>query len=497
MIIEGTKKERLLAIVSQHKKEFDDYKHNIDFSLKELFCFYDEEDDNFFFMPKNALNTYMFYNTGAIIFEGETLKEIGKDFADYKYAIGDGYYSKSIFYSSYSRHYSAPFYKYDYRYGYSFDNNRSKEYVICKLIGDPLTKFWNKHEHNGVEEFKDGICKFCNLKINENTLDNELLDMFELSYAMLFKQCPFVELMVKTEFSKFILSRVSSDRYDDLFKRNFKKGNNLDEISMMPKWLWKMCLDNGMGLDQWNEIRIWYKKDKFSRETGEAIFTLGVNDSGTIKKIRKLCLAEFNGKRLYTINSLINYLGRVDMYQAIRLLDAIEILNDYIRMCVQMGVEPNTNSNSLKREHDVQARNFYTWHSAERTKQYNAQFEERAKVLNKYAYEDDDLIVMIPKTPTDMINEGIHNSNCVGSYCSSYAEGNANIFFVRRKAAPESSYITVQLNGPCTAYTQAYYSCNRRINSLKDLSFIKKWLDHNKEVNKDYAEAQFFSFLCK
>ena len=91
-----------------------------------------------------------------------------------------------------------------------------------------------------------------------------------------------------------------------------------------------------------------------------------------------------------------------------------------------------------------------------------------------------------------MINEGIHNHNCVGSYVERYAKKEANIFFIRRHEEPEKSYITVELNGPCTEYRQALYGYNRSIYDKDDLGFIKQWLEHNKEINEnngDYADA--------
>lgn len=88
-------------------------------------------------------------------------------------------------------------------------------------------------------------------------------------------------------------------------------------------------------------------------------------------------------------------------------------------------------------------------------------------------------IVVVPETPQDLINEGRNNRNCVGSYIQSFANGKSNIFFIRRKETPNTSYVTLEMRG--SKITQAYLSSNRTITDKQTLAFIDEWQEHLKK----------------
>ena len=223
----------------------------------------------------------------------------------------------------------------------------------------------------------------------------------------------------------------------------------------------------------------------------DIVLNLNIRDATTIKAIRNILNSEYNGKKLYTLDTLLNYLSRVDMYQAIPINDSITILRDYIKMCLECNIEPLTNSNSLKREHDVVMRNYnliqrekYNQKEKEKQITLNKKIEDRLKFLEKYKYQNEELEVIFPKNIEDLFQEGRNNHNCVGSYCERYASGNSNIGFIRKKDNPEQSYITIEVNSDFTKVNQAFYSSNRDITNIKDLKFINSWIDHNKDINQ-------------
>lgn len=287
---------------------------------------------------------------------------------------------------------------------------------------------------------------------------------------------PQLELLFKTKFKKLAVSWATEPE-NVAFARCFKGGKNLDEITKLPKYAWNMLIDNARDIGSYNEMRIWVQKENLSKESLEEVFNLNLKKP-ELEKVRKLCMKKFNDKSLYTIDTLLNYLHRCDVYQAIPIYDAIDLLNDYIKMSVDMGVEPLTNSNSLKREHDVMARNYYQWYRSNRNKETEEKFKARSLKLQKYEYENDKYIIVTPHSVNELLEEANQQRNCLACYADSYANGRAQIFFMRKKSAPERSYISIEMSSDMADFRQVYYACNRAVDNPQDLAFLNEWKEH-------------------
>ena len=339
--------------------------------------------------------------------------------------------------------------------------------------------------------------------IEENTTNhfNESMKNYYLvNLLALYMNNPQIELLLKTKLSKIAYDWIY-DPENDKFRRAFKKGKTISEITGMENWLWDKMADYTNNIAVWDVLRIWNKqlaseKKKnvyvgFDASMFEQITNLHC-DHRTLQDVKRLCTKAIDndGKKIWSFKTLLNYLERIDMYQAIPTNEAIRILSDYIRMCNQMGVNPRTDSDSIKREHDIAARNYGLWWRQKRAEKDAARagdFIERGKELSKYEYSNDHLMAIAPKEMQDLINEGVNNHNCVGSYIIPFTEKRSNIFFIRKKDAPEKSYITIELTSTCCNYRQAYYASNQRITDPKDWEFINEWMEHNKKT----AEQSF------
>lgn len=307
-----------------------------------------------------------------------------------------------------------------------------------------------------------------------------------LEYAVLYLQYPQIEQLVKCGLQEIVLNWANDS--SPLYQRSFKKGNNINEITKLPKFAWQRLKDEGISdIRIWNELRVWIQKDNLSKDQLDTILNLNITEAQTIKTIRSILNAEFDDKKLYTLDSLLNYLERVDMYQAIRTADSIVILRDYIKMALECGIKPITDSNSLKREHDVVMRNHQIL-MQEKRKQFQDSlgdlFAERGEKLSKYEFNDNGLVVISPKGIDDLLQEGSNNHNCVASYVERFAKGQSNIFFIRKEESPLDSYITIEVNSTFDRVKQAFYSSNREITNQRDLNFINSWIEHNKSVDK-------------
>lgn len=369
----------------------------------------------------------------------------------------------------------------DCRYGYYCDF-ADKSIIYPEIID----KFKEKNPYSAIYEYEEQIERKKNngfRNYRSSYYDKREVEL--LGYAMIYIKNPQIEKMFKSGLDRFVVDWVHNP--SDLFPRNFKNGNNINDITKLPKFAWQLLKDGGVkDINRWNELRVWIQKDNLSKEQLETILNLNI-DTSSIKAIRSILNSEYEGKKLYTLDTLLNYLSRVDMYQAIRTEEAIILLRDYIKMSLECNVEPLTNSNSLKREHDVVMRNHYIILQAKR-EEYQASlgqpFIERSKELSKYEYENNELKVIVPKEMEDLLQEGRNNNNCVGGYIEQFAKGTSNIFFIRKQSELDKSYITIEVNNDFSGVRQAYYSSNREITKESDLNFIQSWINHIKELYK-------------
>lgn len=293
-----------------------------------------------------------------------------------------------------------------------------------------------------------------------------------LTYCLLYMKYPYIELLLKTKYEYAISELITNytDSGEKHFKRNFKDGKNLKEILPVPEWVF----GEGLRLQELNEARILYNKYKPTKEAYERFLQLNLHKN-ELTIFKQILAMRYDGKPLYTFEKLVTYIERCDMYQAIYPSDCIVILRDYLNMSITSDTLPDTNSNSLKREHDITARNY----KLVINKIQEEKFIITAKTLKKYEYGNSKYIVVVPETPQDLINEGRNNRNCVGSYIQSFSNGKSNIFFIRRKETPNTSYVTLEMRG--SKITQAYLSSNRTITDKQTLAFIDEWQEHLKK----------------
>ena len=73
-------------------------------------------------------------------------------------------------------------------------------------------------------------------------------------------------------------------------------------------------------------------------------------------------------------------------------------------------------------------------------------FRVRRRQLSKWAYKRDGLLIRPAASQRELVQEGDALRHCVKTYAKRHAEGKTAIFFIRRAAAPKSSYYTLELD---------------------------------------------------
>lgn len=96
--------------------------------------------------------------------------------------------------------------------------------------------------------------------------------------------------------------------------------------------------------------------------------------------------------------------------------------------------------------------------------------EMRKKVDEKrkhYEFEDGDFIIRLPIDTNEIVNEGSAQHICIAGYTTRHAEGNTNIFFLRKKDTPDTPFYAIEM----------------RDNNISQIhGFGNKWLGNNPEA---------------
>ncbi len=71
----------------------------------------------------------------------------------------------------------------------------------------------------------------------------------------------------------------------------------------------------------------------------------------------------------------------------------------------------------------------------------------RPKLEAKFAWEDGEYAIIVPESKQAILDEGRELQHCVGGYADRHMQGKTVILFMRRKAAPDKPWITIEMKG--------------------------------------------------
>lgn len=241
------------------------------------------------------------------------------------------------------------------------------------------------------------------------------------------------------------------------------------------------ALKNNPDLKKWDIIR---KMDKFGRVSKEVISLIAERnyDNKSLESFNVILKMKYDGKTVFSWTSLLNYLDRLDTYEAIDYFEALPLLADYLRMCDALKIEPKIDGDSLKREHDVAARLMRN-----RRDEIKAEKMKGACNYSYLNYEDDKYIIRAIKDYDDLMNEAMQQHNCLACYADRIINGNSKIFVMREKSNPDKSFISIELSGDNEYVRQRYFAYNRPVTNTHIISVINKWHESVKKKTADAA----------
>jgi hypothetical protein len=133
---------------------------------------------------------------------------------------------------------------------------------------------------------------------------------------------------------------------------------------------------------------------------------------------------------------------------------------------------------ALKNEQDAERRAMWDMEAAERRKKEEEKRIKIDKDRKKYEYEDDEYIIRLPKDSNEIISEGSIQHICIGSYTSRHANGQTNLFLLRKKSEPEFPFYAIEMNN--NSIVQIHGSCNKWLGCNPEaIPTVVRWLRKN------------------
>ena len=258
----------------------------------------------------------------------------------------------------------------------------------------------------------------------------------------------------------------------DAYNRLCKTGSSIKKIFKTSKAVYEV-LKNESDVGIWNTFR---KMEKTGKITGDQVGFCYENgfSSRELSYISEILNAKYNGKPVFSFSSLIRYLERLDVYEAIEPWRAFDYLKDYLRSCRILGIQPKTNSDSLIREHDVVAR--MCMEMRNREIEDDERFESACREMAKNNYEEKIFMIRAITDYEDLYDESKQQRNVLFRYGKVIEDGRKLVYVMRDKSTPDKSLITVELNSDQNGIQRMYMAHNRPVRNKAQNEFLRRWI---------------------
>lgn len=260
------------------------------------------------------------------------------------------------------------------------------------------------------------------------------------------------------------------------FNRLCQQGTNPKDIFKTPKAVYSV-LKNENDLEIWDSFRKMMKLGKIGIDTIQQAYDLRFSRKD-LESINGILAKKYDGKPVFTWNSLMQYLVRLDTFEAIDKQEAFHLLNDYLNMCNQLRMQPRVDGDSLKREHDIAARNCRN----KRNEIMSEMMKQNCEEMKKYDYSEGVYFIRGIRNHDDLLDEANQQHNCVASYGSSIANGTSYIYVMREVAHPEKSLVTIELSPNGKTIRQKYLAYNQPIRNKSQSEFLDRWMKYCKAI---------------
>lgn len=189
------------------------------------------------------------------------------------------------------------------------------------------------------------------------------------------------------------------------------------------------------------------------------------------KDIRKIKFLE-NYK--YTIRGIKEYAKIDDFinYFKTKKLKDSHMYIDYLEFAKKLGIDLKNKRylfpDNLKVMHDEYEKQIEVMEQ----ERIGKSIEQRVKLLAENIFKDKEFIIFPATSVEDLIDESQQQNNCVRTYAEKYADGNCDIYFMRKINTPKISLVTVEVRN--NKIVQKRTKNNEKTDE-KQNEFLEKW----------------------
>ena len=265
----------------------------------------------------------------------------------------------------------------------------------------------------------------------------------------------------------------------ECFNRLTKPASDIRTIFKTEKNVYKNLKDENISLSMWDVCRKLVKGGKINADSINEFVRMPLRDA-EYKIMYHILGFKYNDKPVFSFDSLMTYLGRLDTYEALEGAAALEHLDDYLTCCDYLKIKPNIESDSLVREHNVAARLC----RETRQEKMNAALNAACLKLQEWNYAEGPYLIRGVQSYDDLMDEAIQQHNCVACFSREIAAGKRKIFFMRRAACPDKSWITVEVSLDGKSVLRKATAYNGNVHDGAQTEFLKHWIAYIGQLQK-------------
>lgn len=328
--------------------------------------------------------------------------------------------------------------------------------VICPIVNKKYALTFEKYKYSAIDKYK-------------------YLDV--IKYLRIYEQYPQAEYLVKLNLSQFATNKAILKEI----------GKNKD----FRKWIVKNkeYLQNEYGEYPYissKTILNAYKKDLSIAETQKL--------ERKIKELKN----DYNFQR-----SVCEYVSQKEIVKFIEYLEkqdtTCSVYADYLDACLKLNIDMTLDKNKYPKDfkywHDMRIDQYHTQKTLQDKQERQELYKQFEIVANKYLsmqrIMDEDFVVIIAKSPAELIKEGEVLHHCVGrmNYDQKFAREETLIFFVRDKNNQDSPFVTLEYSLNKHKILQCYAEHNTKPQEDVSNFITKKWLPYaNRKLKKIHTE---------
>lgn len=203
-----------------------------------------------------------------------------------------------------------------------------------------------------------------------------------------------------------------------------------------------------------------------------------------------LSVSEFKMAVKYhlTDKKIIKMAVKCDMFLDVKTNQAVKIIqylskqncrcheySDYLDTASNLGMDLNNNNirfpKNIHKAHD-DAMDKY---EIVKDEKINKQIGDFSKDLQKYVYEDNNLMIRPASSQQELIDESRQLDHCVRTYGEKMAKRETSIFFIRKKKNLKKSFVTLELKEGIVVQVRGYKNNVHNPLDQSVIDFVHKW----------------------